>query len=106
MSVDCNNLKFEYVGPTKSISFDEYKDSKELFNAIKNSQIRFSEARNRQNEFLGKISNLKIGRKTPEQEKMINITRFYLSREEIINFFRDFTEMLSDANYNAKKKWD
>ena len=34
-SVDYNNLKSEYVGPTKHVSFYEYKDSKELFNAIK-----------------------------------------------------------------------
>ena len=39
-SVDYNNLKFEYVGPTKDLSFYEYMDSKELFNAIKNNQIR------------------------------------------------------------------
>ena len=34
-SVDYNNLKFEYVGPTKDASFYEYKDSRKLFNAIK-----------------------------------------------------------------------
>ena len=34
-SVDYNNLKFKYVGPTKDVSFYEYMDSKELFNAIK-----------------------------------------------------------------------
>ena len=28
---------------------------------------------------------------------------FYISREEPINFFRDYTELLSDANYNAKQ---
>ena len=28
---------------------------------------------------------------------------FYNSREEVINLFRDFTEMLSDANYSAKQ---
>ena len=32
-----------------------------------------------------------------------NIARFYLSREEVINFFSDYVEMLSDANYNAKQ---
>ena len=36
-SVDYNNLKFEYVGSTKDVSFYEYMDSKELFNAIKNN---------------------------------------------------------------------
>ena len=33
--VDYNNLKFEYVGLTKDVSFYEYMNSKELFNAIK-----------------------------------------------------------------------
>ena len=41
-SVDYNNLKFEYVGPTNDVSFYEYKDSKELFNVIKNNEIKFS----------------------------------------------------------------
>ena len=34
-SVDYNNLNFEYVGPTESVSFHGYMNSKELFNAIK-----------------------------------------------------------------------
>ena len=46
-SVDCNNLKFEHVSRAKDVSFYEYRDSKELFNAIKNSQIGFSEAKNK-----------------------------------------------------------
>ena len=62
-SVDYNNLKFEYVGSTKDVSFYEYMDSKELFNAIKNNQIKFSEVKNKQNEFLHKLSNIKIGKK-------------------------------------------
>ena len=43
-SVDYNNLKFEHVGPTKSVSFYEFMDSKELFNKIKNNQIKFNDA--------------------------------------------------------------
>ena len=79
-SVDYNKLKFEYVGPTKDVSFYGYMDSKELFNAIRNSQIGFSEAKNKQNEFLNKISNIKIGRKTLEQERIINnLEKFYYS---------------------------
>ena len=79
-------------------------NSKELFNAIKNNQIKFSEAKNEQNEFLNKLSNIKIGKKTTEQKKVIkNIEKFYHSREDDINFFRDYIEMLSDANYDAKQ---
>ena len=43
-SVDYNNLKFEYIGPTKNTSFYEYMDSKELFNKLKNDQINYDNA--------------------------------------------------------------
>ena len=36
-SINYNNLKFEYVGLTKDVSFCKYKDSKERFNATKNN---------------------------------------------------------------------
>ena len=62
-------MKFEYVGPTKDESFFEYKDSKELFNAIKINQIKFSELKNKQNEFLNKLNNIKIDKKKLQNKK-------------------------------------
>ena len=32
-----------------------------------------------------------------------NLNKFYESREEVINFLRDYIEMLSDGNYDAKQ---
>ena len=101
---DYNNLKFEYVDKIIDVSIYEYKDSKELFNMIKNSQIKFSKAKNKQNEFLKKLNEVKMGKKTIGQKEMINnLEKFYKSKEEVINLFRDYIEMLSDANYNARK---
>ena len=74
-SVDYNNLKFEYVGNTKDVSFYEYKDSVELSNAIRYNQIKFSEAKNKQNEFLKKLSNIKIGKKSIGQKKIITLKK-------------------------------
>ena len=86
-SVDYNNLKFEYVGPTKDVSFYEYRDSKELFDATKNSQIKFIDAKNKQNEFLNKLNEVKLGKESTEQKEMINnLNKFYRSREEAIIF--------------------
>ena len=80
-------------------------DSKEFFNGIRDNKIEFSEAKNKQNDFLNKLTNIKVGRKTLEQEKIINsLKRFYVSRQEVINFLRDYTEMFSNANYRAKQK--
>ena len=71
---------------------------------MRSSRIKFSEALNKQTEFLNKLNDVKIGKKTPEQKKVINdLENFYNSREETISFFRGYIEMLSDANYNAKQ---
>ena len=55
---------------------------------IKNSQIKFSNANNKQNNFLKKVSEVKMGHKTIDQRETIsNLEKFYKSREEVINFF-------------------
>ena len=42
-------------------------------------------------------------KKTAKQKEVIdNLNKFYNSREEVINFFRDYIEMLSGANYYSK----
>ena len=32
-----------------------------------------------------------------------NLEKFYKSREEVLHFFRDYTKMFFDANYDAKQ---
>ena len=59
--------------------------------------------KNKQNGFLNKLSNIKTGKKTKEQKQVIkNVEKFYDSGEEVINFFRDYIEILSDADYYSK----
>ena len=42
-------------------------------------------------------------KKTAKQKEVIdNLNKFYNSREEVINFFRHYIEMLSGANYYSK----
>ena len=65
-NVDMNKLYFRYVGPTKDVNFYEYMDSKKLFNAIKNNQIKFDDALKGQEEFLKNLNNVKMGKKTHE----------------------------------------
>ena len=58
-NVDYDNIKFEYIGPTKDASFYEYRNSKELLNAIKNNQIKFDDTLKIRKELLNKISDAK-----------------------------------------------
>ena len=67
-SVNMNKLYFEYVGPTKNVTFYEYMDSKETFDKLKNGQLKYDNALKRQKEFLKKLNEVKIGKKTDEQK--------------------------------------
>ena len=71
-SFDYNNLEFKYVGLTKTVSFYEYMDSKERLNKIKHNQIRFKEAKKKQENFFKKLNEVKIGRRNYEQEKVMD----------------------------------
>ena len=105
-SIYYNNLKFDYVGPTKYVSFYGYMNSKELFNAIKNIKINFSEVKNKQNEFLNKLSNIKIGKETPEQKEVIkNLENFYNSRKRLLLFLETILKCYQmDIAMQDKKK--
>ena len=64
--VDMNKLYFRYVGPTKHVNFYEYMDSKKLFNAIKIIKLNLMMHYRGQEEFLKKLNNVKMGKKTHE----------------------------------------
>ena len=103
-SVVYSNLNFKYVDPKNNdVSFYEHRDSKQLFNSIKDNKIKFDDAIKKQHEFLNKLSNIRIGNKNQEQKEVINnLEKFYISREEVINFFRDHGKMVLDAAYKSK----
>ena len=42
-------------------------------------------------------------KKLSKKETINNLKTFYNPREEVINFFRDYIEILSDANYYSKQ---
>ena len=60
-------------------------DSEKLFNKIRNEQIKFDDALINQEDFLKKLSEVKIGRKNHEQEEVIaNLDKFDLSKKFLI----------------------
>ena len=38
-----------------------------------------------------------------QKETINNLEKIYFSREDVINVFREYIEMLSDATYDAKQ---
>ena len=84
--------------------FCGFMNSREPFNPIKDNQINFDDVVKRQNEFLNKLTNITIGKKTPKQRETIdNLEKCCHSKEEVINFFRNYGKMVLDATYKSKQ---
>ena len=83
-SVDHNNLNFEYVGLTKNVNFYGYMDSKELFNAIKNNQIKFSAVKNKDNTFSNKLKNLKAKKLMNKENLLIILINLSSLEKELL----------------------
>ena len=45
-----------------------------------------------------------MGNKTPQKKVVDNLEKFYNSRGEVINFFRDYAKMILDASYKIKQE--
>ena len=100
-SVDRNNSKFKYVGPTNDVSFYEYMDSIELFNSIKDNEIKVDDAIKKHHEFLNKLSIIKISKKTNNQKEVINnLENFYIS---LLNKIRQIVYFLYQSKQITKK---
>ena len=76
-------------------------NSRELFNSIKDNQVKFDEAIKKQNEFLNKLSIIKIGKKTNNQKEVINnLENFYIS---LLNEIRQIVYFLYQSKQITKK---
>ena len=91
--VDYKSLNFKYVDKKNDdVSFYGYKNSKDLFNIIKNNQINFDDALKRQNEFLNKLNNIKIGNRNLEQKKWLIILKNFIFLEKRFLIFLETME--------------
>ena len=53
---------------------------------------------------LNKINEVKIGRKNHEHEEVFaNLEKCYYSREEVFDFFREYTKIMLDSSYKTKQ---
>ena len=93
------------MGPSKNVSFYEYKDPKELFNAIKNNQIKFSGTKNKQNEFLNKRNNIKIGKKIQNKKKwLIILKNFTILEKRIFRLLKRYLMQITMRNKMKLRK--
>ena len=90
-----------FKGPSKDIDFN---DPETIFDDIKSREIRFEDVEKDQKEFESKLSSIRIGSNKPNKQlsEMENITKSYISRQEVIKFYNDYFKMVHKAAYDSK----
>ena len=85
--------------------FRNYKASFKLFEDLRDGNINPKEGLKNQARFKSDLSGRKIGRNKSQDEKdrIKNISNFFDLREKIIDFFRDYSFLLSEAKYKTKQ---
>ena len=102
-----DNLICKYK--TEGISpkdFINYQDPKKLFKNIRDGNINPKEVLKDQINFKSYLCEIKKGnpKSKPKDETSVlqNVETFFDLREKIIDFFRDYSLLLSEAKYKAK----
>ena len=104
--VNPNDLICRYKGNTPKKEFNSNDNALDLIDKVKNSEIKLAEIKNNQINFISNLAEIKRGsEKTKEQKNAIyNIEMLYKARKEAINFFDDYSLMVSEAKTKAKNK--
>ena len=107
--IDSNNLvyTFKTVGKEPK-DFRKFKTPLKLFEDLRDGNINPKEASKNETNFKSDLNEIKIGdNKSPNQKYTIeNISNFFDLREKIIDFFRDYSFLLSEANTKQNKGQD
>ena len=71
-----------------------------------NKDNSLSNAEENQADLKSELSNTKIGSKKNIAQKRVikNVEKFHDSREAVIDFYKDYSSMVTNAAYDAKKK--
>ena len=103
--IDPNNLVYAFkTDGNVSKDFGNYQIPLKLFEDLRDGNINPIEVLKNQVRFNSDLSEIKIGgKKSPSQKNTIkNITNFFDLREKIIDFFRDYSCLLSEAKCKEK----
>ena len=97
-------------GSTADEKFNEFDNALSLLDKIRDSKIILTDAKNDQAEFKSNLSEIKKGNKNhrskDEKNTLYNIKMLYKARKKVIEFFDDYSSIVSEAKFKATKEQD
>ena len=99
---------YRYKGKTLDEKFNTNDNALDLFDKIKNGEIKLAEAKKDQIRFKSNLSEIRKGnnkkRSKERKNALYNIDMLYKARMEAITFFDEYSSMASEAKNKAKNE--
>ena len=100
-------MKYKYKTEERSPKdFSDYQNTIGLFINLRNGNVNPREVLKNQVDFKSDLGEIKKGNPKSKLENQIsviqNVQNFFDLREKIIDFFRDYSILISEAKYKAK----
>ena len=98
--VNSNDLIYRYKGKNVDAKFDEFDNALDIINKIRDGKTDLAN----QQKFKSFLGEIKKGNKSNEQKNTLyNIEMLYKARNEAIEFYDDYSLMMSETKYKAKQ---
>ena len=105
--VNSDNLICRYKINIVDVKFDEFDNAFDIIDKIRDGKIDLSDVKNNQEKFKSYLGEIKKGNKkhrSKEQKNTLyNIEMLYKARNEAIEFYDDYSSMMSEAKHRATK---
>ena len=102
-----DDLIYRYKSITADVKFDEFNNAFSISDETRDGKRSLAEAKNGQAEFKSNLNEIKKGNKkdrSKEQKNVLhNIDMLYKARNSVIEFFDDYSSMISEAKLKASK---
>ena len=88
--INCNNLVYNFKGPTHPIDFAKFDSRMYIYDQLKNSDITLQQVENQQKDFFKKINEITSG--NPEYKNINqlyiikNVKNLYYSRKKLLSY--------------------
>ena len=102
-----DDLIYRYKKITADVKFDEFNNTFSISDETRDGKRSLADAKNGQAEFKSNLNEIKKGNKNhrSNEQKNVwhNIEMLYKARNSVIEFFDDYSSMISEAKFKASE---
>ena len=105
--VNNDNLIYRYKGWTADAKFEKFNNALDIIDKIRNSETSLTDVKSNRAKFKSNLTEVKKAYKNRAKEQkdtLYNTETLYKARNEAIEFYDNYSSMMSEAKLKATKR--